>query len=119
MESDSPPIESTFPRKLSSHALRMESDDAASVSAAPTDTFYPRSPHGERLLSTYLQIIISLVSIHALRMESDSSTIDTESPKDLSIHALRMESDKQYDALLQSDDSFYPRSPHGERPMAL
>ena len=59
MESDSPPIESTFPRKLSIHALRMESDDAASVSAAPTDTFYPRSPHGERLLSTYLQIINS------------------------------------------------------------
>ncbi len=79
---------------ISIHALRMESDlqcltlyttlttflsTLSAWRATPTDlrvdvsipNFYPRSPHGERLLIAPRIFIGKKISIHALRMESD------------------------------------------------
>ena len=58
--------------------------------------FNPRSPHGERLEVTEVDMQIILISIHAPRTGSDTR--------------------RRHTSTQQSD--FNPRSPHGERPAA-
>ena len=55
--------------------------------------FYPRSPCGERLDSSYGALAGATISIHALLAESDESAVDEVLINEISIHALLAESD--------------------------
>ena len=102
--------------KISIHALRMESDKI--IFLLLTDCglhFYPRSPHGERLLcqTTEKKQAGFLSTLSAWRA---TKYVDTGiCAKGISIHALRMESDHKIYAACYIVGNFYPRSPHGER----
>ena len=99
--------------------------------------FYPRSPCGERHITSAQAWIVYSFSIHALLAESDYRFCAACVPKNFSIHALLAESDSigvltlqsqtfSIHALLAESDVsqhspstvhtiFYPRSPCGER----
>ena len=70
---------------------------ATAVSTAPwipPQDFYPRSPCGERPLTTVLHWYHISISIHALLAESDGCPAGRcTHPADISIHALLAESD--------------------------
>ena len=106
----------------------------------PHHNFYPRSPCGERLNSSYGALDGASISIHALLAESDPLNSPTRcctpnfyprSPcgerrplifnvqprKTISIHALLAESDFFLFMVYFMFVYFYPRSPCGERPM--
>ena len=102
--------------------------------------FYPRSPHGERqlilrgilarpkFLSTLsawratpldnprIQALLFLSTLSAWRATKPIKTVNNH--KFISIHALRMESDYDCQQNIAPQKDFYPRSPHGERPLA-
>ena len=139
MESDISIYQDNLAASLSIHALRMESDCWLSTEHGREQTFYPRSPHGERQKYVDTGICAKGISIHALRMESDQrphiqrfvqnvflSTLSAwratgaliaifDGTICISIHALRMESDYPRHCQLAGPNYFYPRSPHGER----
>ena len=94
-------------RRLSIHALRMESDLFAEVHPSITNTFYPRSPHGERL-STLNILICCNISFYprSPHGERRKEWIQMLCDNFLSIHALRMESDPAWRSLSGSAPSF-------------
>ena len=101
---------------ISIHALLAESDPQIKMMGAPVDNFYPRSPCGERLNSSYGALDGASISIHALLAESDeNSTVGRFTPLEISIHALLAESDMLWPVHLARGLDFYPRSPCGER----
>ena len=55
--------------------------------------FYPRSPCGERLNSSYGALDGASISIHALLAESDTVKFKLDFVNQISIHALLAESD--------------------------
>ena len=86
----------------------------------PTEqNFYPRSPCGERLLTTIITICIvpflSTLSLRRATFNGDHGHIKG----DISIHALLAESDSRRFSTRRSASHFYPRSPCGERPRFL
>ena len=82
--------------------------------------FNPRSPCGERLLSTLAILFKDRISIHAPRVGSDASLVRNSSMlKYISIHAPRVGSDNPYQASRSYPHYFNPRSPCGERPVGF
>ena len=57
---------------ISIHALREESDSGLTFCAVETVNFNPRSPRGERRVTSVDDYAAIAISIHALREESDS-----------------------------------------------
>ena len=82
--------------------------------------FYPRSPCGERPGCKAGHTRQKTISIHALLAESDRACPlwTTVSPRFLSTLSLRRAT-RQYRALKQALENFYPRSPCGERHLAF
>ena len=79
--------------------------------------FYPRSPCGERQLSSSFFGIDYYISIHALLAESDPNQCEIyQKRSSISIHALLAESDRLAFFYIAQHIYFYPRSPCGERP---
>ena len=78
--------------------------------------FYPRSPCGERPVSSALELPTGLISIHALLAESDYrlAHIVAVSGRFLSTLSLRRATRRMLPRTGHSWD-FYPRSPCGER----
>ena len=101
---------------ISIHALLAESDPAYHGRVAQLDYFYPRSPCGERPGCKAGHTRQKTISIHALLAESDRACPlwTTVSPRFLSTLSLRRAT-RQYRALKQALENFYPRSPCGER----
>ena len=78
--------------------------------------FYPRSPCGERRVTSSTVIVILRISIHALLAESDTGERASIKPIfRISIHALLAESDRLTSWAEAITANFYPRSPCGER----
>ena len=77
---------------LSTLSLRRATRDIANGQSQKHD-FYPRSPCGERRVTSSTVIVILRISIHALLAESDQKHINSRA----------------------DDINFYPRSPCGER----
>ena len=122
---------------ISIHALLTESDLLHQLHVDLLGNFNPRSPHGERRVSSVSIIRSPDISIHALLTESDNVDSGRSAGHGISIHALLTESDNSdstpastavisIHALLTESDSswtnrrwlprnFNPRSPHGER----
>ena len=115
-ESDCMPDIADCTRPISIHALLTESDSRFGSPTANLGNFNPRSPHGERRLSTSCFNFGVNISIHALLTESDNSALllgksqrlfqstlssrratpgggDQGGPARISIHALLTESD--------------------------
>ena len=108
----------TLDTPISIHALLTESDLLTSrLCCMATPYFNPRSPHGERLLAVFHQVLIAQkfqstlssrratdlsqvaavlqeISIHALLTESDCSVPGVDGSHGISIHALLTESDR-------------------------
>ena len=124
---------------ISIHALLAESDDRAYAeydnllrflstlslrratvltggSSFDNGNFYPRSPCGERLNSSYGALEGASISIHALLAESDfnSFSLNINGPLFLSTLSLRRATNMNKSLNLKLED-FYPRSPCGER----
>ena len=78
---------------ISIHALLAESDSTPRFTPTPSRNFYPRSPCGERPVTSVARVATTVISIHALLAESD----EPENP------------------IIAYDNDFYPRSPCGER----
>ena len=94
-ESDNPKIRLSLTIMLSIHALLAESDLINTYHRIFGDGFYPRSPCGERLNSSYAALDGASVSIHALLAESDERADSlAHTPPEVSIHALLAESDQ-------------------------
>ena len=102
---------------ISIHALREESDSGLTFCAVETVNFNPRSPRGERRVTSVDDYAAIAISIHALREESDSLLQSLcQEQLQISIHALREESDLcKVLYFLYSYLNFNPRSPRGER----
>ncbi len=102
--------------------------------------FYPRPPHGERRTACRYSGLASLqflstppawgatsgteqldqnytISIHAPRMGSDAVENGPGPIRPISIHAPRMGSDHFPGFARFAYANFYPRPPHGERPV--
>ena len=104
---------------LSTLSLRRATDRCKQPSFGSYVHFYPRSPCGERPHPIGVLITVIEISIHALLAESDNVCPHIRRFCAISIHALLAESDPP-----ETDGSgdlgyFYPRSPCGERPIAL
>ena len=106
-----------------------------------TSDFNPRSPWGERPSITCVHLPFALfqstlsvrratnyprqilnipcISIHALREESDAYEYTLPKAIKISIHALREESDNLKNIDIWNLRDFNPRSPWGERPLAV
>ena len=65
-------------------------------SASKLGDFYPRSPCGERLNSSYGALDGASISIHALLAESDVQIVVVVMHALISIHALLAESDSTF-----------------------
>ena len=127
---------------ISIHAPRMGSDKRPLLWPLGILHFNPRSPHGERPFhrskrhSATKKFQSTLpawgatvsraddkgrknISIHAPRMGSDNEIVIRGRIIMISIHAPRMGSDNEYIAAFQRENDFNPRSPHGERPVAV
>ena len=104
---------------ISIHALLAESDHAAHFFSFFWGNFYPRSPCGERRKFEVLYIIDQGISIHALLAESDLILAVRVHKRRISIHALLAESDAALNCIAGTASYFYPRSPCGERPVAV
>ena len=107
-------------RGISIHALRMESDQTPRVRAKKTTTnFYPRSPHGERRSDCFYPTmgVESFLSTLSAWRATLRENYKTQKKRGISIHALRMESDVWPRPRWCRFRHFYPRSPHGERPL--
>ena len=126
---------------LSTLSLRRATNTGQPVRGLPS-YFYPRSPCGERRLSMSAAPLARRISIHALLAESDIQPQAAVLVAAISIHALLAESDLDvvsttdqgivflstlslrratrgiYPQTVYAED-FYPRSPCGERQMAL
>ena len=79
--------------------------------------FNPRSPCGERPLSTMSILWDTRISIHAPRVGSDVRSFRVDSCNGISIHAPRVGSDPDESNLFRFQGDFNPRSPCGERPI--
>ena len=122
---------------LSTLSLRRATSRAKAIPAKVGD-FYPRSPCGERLMTTGIKLpkprFLSTLSLRratnplwlmgydvgflstlSLRRATYRS-IDRNNVGKISIHALLAESDSMYTSLCCGCFDFYPRSPCGERP---
>ena len=99
---------------LSTLSLRRATLGAGSVSGISSN-FYPRSPCGERLFSTFLPIrealFLSTLSLRRATYGALKHVHQTE----ISIHALLAESDPRDCPVWSPRRYFYPRSPCGER----
>ena len=127
---------------ISIHAPRTGSDANTGATADSVTHFNPRSPHGERLPKNFSCIRSTHFnprSPHGERQEqaflrtastafqstlpARGATPPISTPKlktvSISIHAPRTGSDKASINSRLSDLDFNPRSPHGERPLAL
>ena len=77
--------------------------------------FYPRSPCGERrITTTTISIASRFLSTLSLRRATKQTEAHTMK-KAISIHALLAESDHVINTRTKRIDNFYPRSPCGER----
>ena len=105
---------------FSIHALLAESDETVTTKISRSNLFYPRSPCGERRVTSSTVIVILRFSIHALLAESDPPlTSRTETVTTfLSTLSLRRATDSLAHAPPQ-EHLFYPRSPCGERQKKL
>ena len=70
-ESDAVDISARREASISIHALLAESDGSWLARLAPCAHFYPRSPCGERPISSITAMAVLFISIHALLAESD------------------------------------------------
>ena len=78
--------------------------------------FYPRSPRGERPVTSRACAGCGAISIHAPREGSDALRFGALfCHKAISIHAPREGSDEHLPVEIKQKFDFYPRSPRGER----
>ena len=89
--------QASLSHRISIHALLAESDLLQRSLSAQGRNFYPRSPCGERQITSKLCNLLINISIHALLAESDG------------IHFVHLH---------KNMNNFYPRSPCGERHIA-
>ena len=83
---------------ISTHALRMEGD----------------------LRTRDYSFAFDRISTHALRMEGDNPiTVPADMTYRISTHALRMEGDSHRRRTKMQAEHFYPRPPHGGRPVGV
>ena len=92
-ESDRVPLAESTSESISIHALLAESDAVNNTEIDKHDDFYPRSPCGERQLTTLQPVGTLKISIHALLAESDDCLGGAACHHRISIHALLAESD--------------------------
>ena len=78
---------------ISIHALLAESDMIHLLLCNAKSNFYPRSPCGERPVSSSAGRESDTISIHALLAESDEEKSQADTTGAISIHALLAESD--------------------------
>ena len=77
--------------------------------------FYPRSPCGERHITTItICIVLIFLSTLSLRRATHYDNYNLHCV-DISIHALLAESDDTSKDIIKTARNFYPRSPCGER----
>ena len=109
------------PADISIHALLAESDGLRRRDLRSyLGYFYPRSPCGERHNAQPAAARAVIISIHALLAESDRGRDRApDAAKCISIHALLAESDRTICPGCASSRYFYPRSPCGERRVAV
>ena len=101
---------------ISIHALLAESDANYPSSTPPKEYFYPRSPCGERLDSSYGALDGASISIHALLAESDFGPISVGFTGGLFLSTLSLRrATSRYVFCSARQKNFYPRSPCGER----
>ncbi len=81
--------------------------------------FNPRSPRGERRNLSAVALRRSCISIHAPREGSDVNVFCLRLSGGISIHAPREGSDSSFFGALMATTDFNPRSPRGERPLAV
>ena len=82
--------------------------------------FNPRSPHGERLIGLINQSKNLMISIHAPRTGSDITTSRSSCGIEIFQSTLPARgATRRMDGLRLRDKHFNPRSPHGERLVAL
>ena len=105
---------------ISIHALLAESDRDRRIFMPKLRYFYPRSPCGERLFCIISQYLYNKISIHALLAESDAYMTAANSTRRafLSTLSLRRATTRGQGTPV-GVPYFYPRSPCGERPVAL
>ena len=114
------PVDGLLCKVISIHALLAESDRVAFATSIGPSNFYPRSPCGERQPVVGQVYGYGQISIHALLAESDlmPSQAWLQFPVFLSTLSLRRATLLSA-ASLSAMIYFYPRSPCGERPIAL
>ena len=100
---------------ISIHALLAESDGQIERRAADPRDFYPRSPCGERRMSTGSRgtglLFLSTLSLR----RATGALKHVHQTEEISIHALLAESDQYRVGGPGRRPDFYPRSPCGER----
>ena len=104
---------------ISIHALLAESDLLSILLALLGLHFYPRSPCGERRQGARHKEIHHLF-LSTLSLRRATNWTSSQSPTSgISIHALLAESDWPPPLALSQTSYFYPRSPCGERLVAI
>ena len=127
--------------EISIHAPRMGSDPFTARRLGKSSYFYPRPPHGERLLrhlklcriETFLstppawgatvvantQIACNIFLSTPPAWGATPQAVSGFAGQAISIHAPRMGSDGTCRPRLQPTINFYPRPPHGERQLCM
>ena len=140
-ESDTHDFTALYNILISIHALLAESDHAPSRRPCPRSNFYPRSPCGERRCARFLcwglneflstlslrratKIIFLIscpfnISIHALLAESDMSVVFLLLAVGVFLSTLSLRRATCPGRIWSTAFDFYPRSPCGERLVAL
>ena len=103
--------------ELSIHALREESDDKGAGAYVPAESFYPRSPRGERqLLEDIESDAVNFLSTLSARRATGCVDLGLDvSFCFLSTLSARRATEEMSSAFSKGG-AFYPRSPRGERP---
>ena len=104
---------------ISIHALLAESDYWLPVRHSRTEAFLSTLSLRRATAAEHRLLALNSISIHALLAESDLIHITQYSMCKISIHALLAESDKPDKKAGSQEKDFYPRSPCGERPVAM
>ena len=104
---------------LSTLSLRRATSDPLTVKILSLD-FYPRSPCGERHRSTIFDHTSTRISIHALLAESDTKFNASTAGQSLFLSTLSLRrATPKHILQFHNWSNFYPRSPCGERPIAI
>ena len=104
--------------RISTHAPRTGSDNAAELGRHEEDHFNPRSPHGERRGWTLWGLLDGLFQPTLPARGATPSRRRRRRSRTISTHAPRTGSDRSSQPSPFPLHNFNPRSPHGERPAA-